>query len=40
MLENQYGFEFPKLYERLLEDGMLDYHSKNYLLDYHFLVQI
>ena len=36
MLENQYGFEFPKLYERLLEDGMLDYHSKNYLLDYHF----
>lgn len=36
MLENAYHFEFPSLYETLLEDGMFDYTSPHYLLDYKF----
>ncbi len=36
MLENQYHFEFPQLYETLLEDRMFDYTAPHYLLDYKF----
>lgn len=36
MLENKYHFEFPQLYQTLLEDRMFDYTAPRYLLDYKF----
>lgn len=36
MLENKYHFEFPQLYQTLLEDRMYDCIAPQYLFDYKF----
>jgi len=36
-IEHKYGFQFPTIYKKLLEDGMFDYDDKrDTLLDYNF----